>query len=70
MSKVNSNQGGKEGRKRTSVIILILAILALVSVIVYLIMSREPTEKELRNEVITPDNVDEILEVLSPYIVD
>lgn len=62
MSKVNSNQGGKEGRKRTSVIILILAILALVSVIVYLIMSREPTEKELRNEVITPDNVDEILE--------
>lgn len=61
MSAVNPNQDEKKGGKKTvGIVILILVILVLVGVIIYLLTSREPDER--RNEVITPDNVEKILE--------
>ncbi|HCT89984.1 MAG TPA: hypothetical protein DF613_01175 [Lachnospiraceae bacterium] len=61
MSTANENQGEKKGGKKTvGIIILVLVILALIGVIIYLLQqSREPEER--RNEVITPDNVEQII---------
>lgn len=62
MSTANSNQAEKKGRKKTvGIVILVVVILVLVGVIFYLLMSRKP-EEERRNVVVTPDNVDEVLE--------
>ena len=63
MSSANSNQGGKKGGKTTVIIIIsVLVILALVSVIIYLLLSQRPQEEEKRNVVVTPENVQEVIE--------
>lgn len=66
MGTANSNQArkkgrkGKEGNKKTiGIIVLIVVILILVGVIVFLLL-RKP-EKERRNVVVTPDNVEEVI---------
>lgn len=66
MSTANSNQarekegkGRKEKKKTAGIIILVMTILVLVGVILYLLF--KPEEKERRNEVITPDNVEEMI---------
>lgn len=61
MGTADSNQDKKKGGKKKTVgiVILVLIILVLAGVIIYLLTSREP--KERRNEVITPDNVDEMI---------
>lgn len=62
MSTADSNQSEKKGGKKKTVgiIILVLVILVLIGVIVFL-LTRKPEEKERRNEVITPDNVEEMI---------
>ena len=65
MKTANINQGGKKGGKTVGIAILIVVILALVGVIVYLLISRQPKEEEQRNVVITPDNVEEVLEQMT-----
>lgn len=68
MGTANANQVKKKGEKRKEgksktvgiVILVVAVILALVGVIIYLLMSRQP-EKERRNIVITPDNVEEVI---------
>ena len=63
MSTANLNQEEKKGGKKTfGIIILVCIILVMTCVIVYLLMSRKPVEKERRNEVITPDNVQEMIQ--------
>ena len=63
MSEANANQSEKKGgRKTVSIVILILIILVLAGVIFYLLMSRDSENEERRNEVITPDNVAEIIQ--------
>lgn len=62
MSAENLNQEKKGGKKTLGIIILVCIILAMACVIVYLLMSRKPVEKERRNEVITPDNVEEMIQ--------
>lgn len=69
MGTANSNQvrkkggrgrKGKEGKRKTvGIIILVMIILVLAGVILYLLF--KPDEKERRNEVITPDNVEEMI---------
>lgn len=65
MSTENSNQIVKKGGKKAviGIIILVAIILALAGVIVYLLLSRAPEEeKERRNVVVTPDNVEEVIQ--------
>lgn len=62
MSTADLNQSGKEGGKKTvGIVILVLVILVLAGVIIYLLAFREPEKEGRRNEVITPDNVEEVL---------
>lgn len=65
MTTVNQNQErGKGGGKTVSIVILVVIILVMASIIVYLLMSRKPIEKEQerRNVVLTPDNVEEMIQ--------
>ncbi len=65
MSSTESNSSDKKGGKKTvGIIVLVLIILFLIGVIIYLVFPREE-EKETRNVVITPDNVQEVLEQMS-----
>jgi hypothetical protein len=68
VSTANSSQARKEGKRRAGkkkkvvIIILILIILILIGVILFLLL-RKP-EEERRNVVITPENVERVLEEL------
>jgi len=63
MSSANLNQSKKKGGKTTIIIVIsVLIILALVGVIIYLLNSRAPQEEEKRNVVVTPENVQEVIE--------
>ena len=62
MSTENPNQEKKGGKKTLGIIILVCIIVVMACVIIYLLMSRKPIEKERRNEVITPDNVEEMIQ--------
>jgi hypothetical protein len=63
MSTAKSNQGEekKGGARIAGIIILIVIILALVGVIVFLLL-RKPAEEEKRNVVVTPENVNEVIQ--------
>ncbi|HCT91825.1 MAG TPA: hypothetical protein DF613_10685 [Lachnospiraceae bacterium] len=62
MSEENPNQDEKKGGKKTAgIVILVLVILVLAGIIIYLLLFRRADEKERRNEVVTPDNVGEII---------
>lgn len=66
-----SSQGDKKGGKFVvGIVILIVIILLLVGVVIYLLMSKKTeeapaTSNEKRNVVVTPDNMDEVAEILS-----
>lgn len=62
MSTENPNQEKKGGKKTLGIIILVCIIVVMACVIIYLLISRKPIEKERRNEVITPDNVEEMIQ--------
>ena len=65
MGAVNQTQSGKKGGMRTAGIILLIAIiLVLIGIIVYLLMLRQPAEEEeeRRGTVVTPDNVQKVIE--------
>lgn len=66
MSTVNPKQEEKKGGKKTlSIVILVFIILVMSGIIVYLLMSRkyqDPIEEERRNVVLTPDNVEEMIQ--------
>lgn len=64
MNTENTNQEEKKGGKKTlSIVILIVIILVMAAIIAYLLISREPAkEAERRNVVLTPDNVEEMIQ--------
>jgi len=66
MDKANQMQSEKKGGVRTAGIILLVAIiLVLAGVIAYLLMFRQPEEEErgeLRGTVVTPNNVQKVIE--------
>lgn len=69
MGTVNSNQAGKKGSetgsgKTVSIVILTAVICTLLGVILYLLMLRKP-EEERRNVVVTPDNIQEVIEQMA-----
>lgn len=69
MSTANSDQAGKKGservgRKTAGILIMAIIIFVLVGVIIYLLMSRKP-EEERRNVVVTPDNIQEVMEQMA-----
>lgn len=64
MSTENQTQKGKKGgAKAVGIILLVVLFLAMAGVIAYLLMARQPEEKEeeRRGTVVTPDNVQEVL---------
>lgn len=61
--QTNSNTKRKGGTKAILIIALIVVIVVLVGVIVWLVTRGEDEEK--RNVVVTPDNVDEVIEQMS-----
>lgn len=66
MSTVNQTQSEKKGGMKTvGIVILSAIIVVLVGVIVYLLIPRQPEEDEtdgLRGTVVTPNNVQQVLE--------
>ncbi|HBN55712.1 MAG TPA: hypothetical protein DD414_02965 [Lachnospiraceae bacterium] len=64
MSTVNQTQKEKKGgRKAVGIMILAAIFLVMAGTIIYLWMSRQPEEKEKerRNVVVTPDNVQDVI---------
>ncbi len=65
MGSTESSSSDKKGGKKTvGIIILVGIILILIGVIIFLLLPKEE-EEERRNVVITPDNVQEVLEQMS-----
>lgn len=68
MSTENQTQKGKKGGAKAVGIILLAALfLVMAGTIIYLLMSRQPEEKEeevRRSVVVTPDNVEEVINQL------
>lgn len=64
MSTVNQTQKEKKGgRKAVGIMILVAIFLVMAGTIIYLWMSRQPEEeKERRGVVVTPDNVQEVID--------
>lgn len=64
MSTANQTQSGKKGGARTvGIIFVLLIILVLIGIIIYLLLARKPEdENERRNVVVTPDNVQDVIE--------
>lgn len=60
-----SEQGQEQKKKRKGGFLVAIVIIALVGVIIYLLLSREPEsepEKERRNVLVTPENVESVLD--------
>lgn len=66
MSTANQTQSEKKGGARTvGIVLLVVVILAMAGIIIYLLISRQPQEKEeeeRRGVVVTPDNVQEVID--------
>lgn len=65
MGAVNQTQSGKKGGIRTvGIILLVVIILILAGVIIFLLISRQPEEEgeNMRGTVVTPNNVQEVIE--------
>lgn len=64
MSMANQTQSEKKGGAKTvGIVLLVTIILVLAGIIVYLLISRQPEkEEEQRGVVVTPDNVQEVIE--------
>jgi hypothetical protein len=70
MGNENSSQGDKKGGKFVvGIVILIVIILVLAGTVVYLLISKKPeevqTSNEKRNVVVTPDNMDEVADIIN-----
>jgi len=66
MSTADQTQSGKKGGMKTiGIILLVAVILVLAGIIIYLLMLRQPEEEkegELRGTVVTPNNVQKVIE--------
>lgn len=59
----DSKGGGGKGGSRVGIIVAIVVIVALIGVVVFLVSGQgADNQEEKRNVVVTPDNVDEVLE--------
>lgn len=67
MDAAKSNQGEEKGVNKTVgvVVVLVIIILNLAGVIGWLLLARKPEEKEQRNVVMTPDNVQSVIEQMA-----